>query len=481
MLLIKTDIRHVLLAVLAGATLSLLPLLVLGLHAFPSADDYCVAVEARRGFWQMQAFFYTSWTGRYAPTFLQTIMSSWDLASVYPWFCTGTVLATFLALRSVIASVCPPGTPGLTIAAAASVGMSVFLGRLPSSTEAFLWMTSAITYQWGLIGYLFWLSWLIRIDRNTADRPGPLGPRVAAAALTVVLPGFCEVLIPVILLTLAGFVVAGWRRGRGAPRFMLSLLIVTVVAAGGSVLAPGNSFRSSTYPDNPTRHSVEFALVETARQTVRFIANFGLHPALWVAASAAWRWGLPTLTPLVNRMGVARASLAGIAGLLSGIYITLFPLYWEYGDTNYTGEGRTYNITYIIFIVALLLGIGAVLGKLAERWPMLSARQGPGPTRVDWLLAGALVLLLLASPGTLQAFRAAKLAPEYLKFQQTRESVLKMPEHQGGALIVSQVEVQPVGLFWGDIQPDDEHWINTCVARYYGLGSVRTPTPDPLP
>jgi hypothetical protein len=39
------------------------------------------------------------------------------------------------------------------------------------------------------------------------------------------------------------------------------------------------------------------------------------------------------------------------------------------------------------------------------------------------------------------------------------------------------MRIKPSGLFSGDIQPDETHWINSCVATYYGLGSVRTPLP----
>ena len=46
------------------------------------------------------------------------------------------------------------------------------------------------------------------------------------------------------------------------------------------------------------------------------------------------------------------------------VYITLFPLYWEYGEVNYTGEGRTYNTTYFAFSATVVLAAG-----VSSTWP----------------------------------------------------------------------------------------------------------------
>jgi hypothetical protein len=51
-------------------------------------------------------------------------------------------------------------------------------------------------------------------------------------------------------------------------------------------------------------------------------------------------------------------------------YSTLFPVYWEYGEVNYTGEGRTYNVTYLVLvmIVVCMAGlISSVFERLATR------------------------------------------------------------------------------------------------------------------
>jgi hypothetical protein len=421
----------------------------------------------------MQWHSYVSWTGRYTATLLQAALSQWDLASVYPWFCLATLLATLVTFRASIATICRRAASSSQFTVAAAVGAAVFVGRLPSPAESFYWMASATTYRWGTVTYLVWLTLLIRITRD-AGRPQPQAAlRALAVALTVLLPGFNETLAPIFLMTIAGFVVVSRLRRLETDRFMMMLLCVAGLMTAAALLAPGNAARSSTYPDIPTRHDVEFALAETARQTARFLGNFGSYPALWVAALAAWWWGPRNLTRTI----VPRGRLLAAAAVLvpaAVVYTTLFPLYWEYGEVNYTGEGRTYNTTYFVFCATVVLAAGSLLDIASERWPAAIARLQSRRATVDLVLASTLALLMVSSSGTLRAFDALSQAPAYLEAQQRRESILRAPGNRGKDLVVNRMRVKPIGLFWGDVQSEETHWINSCVATYYGVGSVRT-------
>ena len=466
--------RLTVLIILTGALISLTPVLALTLYPFPSADDYCLAVEVRKGFWYMQSHTYLFWTGRYTSIFLQAVLSQWDLATIYPWFCLLTVVATLLAARAAIRALCPRDTSRLGLTAAAATATVVFIGRLPSATEAFFWMTSAITYQWAIIVYLAWLALLIG---SVGDERPTVPRRVVIAALTVLLPGFNEVLAPIVLLTIAGAAIFDRARTGRSDTFLLSLLGIAVVLTVASLAAPGNATRSGSYPDIPSRHNLGFALVETARQTVRFLATFGAYPGLWVAACAAWWWG-PRLLPRGwtprTALGIGAAAICTPAAM---VCVTLFPLYWEYGAVNYTGEGRTYNVTYFLFSATVVLVAGPVLDRVSERWQWLKRSSQPRRATFDVVLACALAALMVAAPGTLRAVRALPQAPDYLEAQQAREAILRASHNRGKAIIVDAMQIRPDGLFWGGIQPDEDHWINACVADYYGLASVRTPEP----
>ena len=458
---------------LAAAAVALLPRIALAYFAFPSADDYCIVVETHDdGFWFMQVNSYLTWTGRYAAVFLEGIIAQFDLIGVYRWFSMATLLANILAMRALIGAVCGRAASGRDVTVTGAVAAAVFVGGLPSIVEAFYWMPGEASYQWGTITYLVWVSLLIRIaSGEVSDRRTVI--RAATLMLTLVLPGFNEVMAPILLATIGAFIVANRRRPFESDRFMLALLGIIVVLTAVSFLAPGNSNRSSVYPDIASRHNLQYALIETGRQTARFLVHYGGYPALWLAAFAGWWWGESMLPrELTPPKGLA-FNLAVLVGLAAVAYLTLFPVYWEYGEVNYSGEGRTYNVTYVVVCAIVVWVAGLVVRTVRDRFETLTPARPVKRGRLALLVAGALAVVLIASPSTLTVFGALRIAPQYLRAERARAAILQTSPHTG-TVFVDALLIKPAGLFWSDIQPDSGHWINTCVAKYFGLNAVRT-------
>ena len=468
-----TSAHHVaVLLLLTGAAVSLLPRIALTFYAYPSADDFCIVNETRDdGFWYMQLHSYLTWTGRYSAVFLESLISQFDLIDGYPWVALLTLLMTLAAIHALVASVIGRDMSRLRGAAISLTVAAVFIGGLPSTVEAFYWMPGAASYQWGIITYLFWLSLLNLRFRRGDGHQRPVWQTALIVILTLVLPGFNEVSAPIVFATIGGFILAeGWR-GRGHDRFLWMLLGIIVLVTAVCFVAPGNGNRSGGYPALASRHNLGYALIETARQTVRFVVNYGSYPALWLGALAAWWWAFSLRGAEFNwvRRPVYVASV--LLCLVSVLYLTLFPLYWEYGEMNYTGEGRTYNVTFMVLCAIVLTVAGSLVSALVG--PSIS----PGvKVRPGWIDVGVPVLLtalLIASPSTRQVYQALTVAPAYLHEERARTRELRRAPREG-VVFVDRLTVRPPGLFWGDVEPDQSHWINICVAKYYGLQFVRS-------
>jgi hypothetical protein len=467
-------VRAVLAILVAAAMAVLLPRLALAFFAYPSADDYCIVFETRQnGFWYMQVHSYLMWTGRYSAVFLESILSQVDIASVYPWFAALTILATLASIRMLVATLFAKAVSSIRITAIATIVTAVVVVGLPSGVEAFYWMPGAASYWWGVITYLVWLSLLIRMARRDTADGRESWRRILLVMLTVVVSGFNEVMAPIIFATIIAFVAVNRSQPIASDRFVLALLGVAIICTAISFMAPGNTIRSRVYPELSTRHNLEYALVETARQTRRFIVRFGAYPALWLGALAVWWWSdrvRPVRLVLQRRVA---SILATLVGLIVITYLTLFPLYWEYGAVNYTGEGRTYNITYLVLIAIVMVVAGLVIrpvvDRLGRRW---QERRAPR-TSVDVALAAAIAIALLAAPSTRDAYYALQIAPRYLEEEQRRARVLRRAA-KTELVFVDKITVRPAGLFWGDVEPDESHWINVCVANYYGVRGVRS-------
>jgi hypothetical protein len=465
------------LAILVAAALAvLLPRVALAFFAFPSADDYCIVVETRQdGFWYMQVHSYLTWTGRYTAVFLESILSQFDIAAMYPWFALSTILATFAGVWAVVAALSGNETSRLRVIGISAVTTAVFVGGLPSTVEAFYWMPGQASYQWGIVTYLVWLALLIRTARRESTAGSAVRRRTALVVMTALVPGFNEVMAPILLATIVGFVVLNRRHVFEGNRFMLALLAIVIVLTIVSFVAPGNASRSGFYPELASRHNLVYATAETARQTARFIARFAAYPALWLGALAAWWWGGRLLSkelPLIRR---ADFRVGALLGLIAIMYLTLFPVYWEYGEVNYSGEGRTYNVTYLVLCAMVVLVVGLVAEWFAKRFGARIARLRVAHRGADLAIAGALAILLVTSSSTWSVIEALKVAPHYLQEEQARARTLQRSPRTG-VVFVDKITVRPSGLFWGDVEPDQSHWINICIAKYYGLDAVRSRT-----
>ena len=158
--------------------------------------------------------------------------------------------------------------------------------------------------------------------------------------------------------------------------------------------------------------------------------------------------------------------------MLIGVYASLFPLYWEYGSINYSGEGRTYIIPYFIFCGAVVIIGVNLLYKISDHLPSLDSRVRANRHILELLTAGIFSLLIMNPLATRNAARALKVAPSYLKAQQVREDILRSPENRSKAVILDVMTLKPIPLYWGDVMQEPNHWINKCMASYYGVSSI---------
>jgi hypothetical protein len=349
----------------------LLPFFKLAFYSFPSADDFCYAVDARNGFWQSQRMVYLVSSGRYTSTFLISLFGLFDLSVIYPWFSFMTLLATLIAFRILVGAVNTNPTPELGRWVASGAAMSVFIGNLPSTVEAYYWLASTITYQWAIIVYLIWIALLINITRDSGGRHSPWWMKVTTILLTMLLPGLNELFVPIILGTLIAFNLICWWSTKKSNRFMTVLLATAIALCCVMVFAPGNRLRSTIYPDHPSRYNLEFALMKTVLKGVEIILNYADYPSIWVAAVAVWMWVLLPSSKLSGGWTHFLLTLAGICVLIFGMFITLFPIFWVYGENNYSGEGRTYNITYFIFSTASVWTSAVLLSAISKHLPNL--------------------------------------------------------------------------------------------------------------
>ena len=143
--------RHFLLWV--SIMVVLVPLFVLSFFARPAADDFMWAANYRdTGFWELQKDCYLNWQGRYFSTPLLSVLAYLSVSSSnYQWHALLLIILTSWSFYYFITtffrkvSVASPGFSKRLL-----VSLVLFLlytYSLPSVSQAFYWLSGAITYQ----------------------------------------------------------------------------------------------------------------------------------------------------------------------------------------------------------------------------------------------------------------------------------------------------------------------------------------------
>ena len=267
-------------------------------------------------------------------------------------------------------------------AALSLIVAAVFIGGLPSTVEAFYWMPGAASYQWGIITYLFWLSLLnLRFRRGE----GHERPRLAGRADRDTDPGASRV-----------------QRGQRTDRLRDDWRLHSRRAVEGT--------RQRSVPVDVARHhrASDSGLFRGAgkRQSKRRLSGARVPSQSRVRADrdctpdSSIRLELRFLPGslagslcglVVGDFSSRRSSSIGCGGphmwrqfscaSCPVLYLTLFPLYWEYGEMNYSGEGRTYNVSFMVLCAIVLTVAGSLVGALAG--PSVSAGVKVRPGWID--------------------------------------------------------------------------------------------------
>ncbi len=465
-------------------TASLLPLLGLawlGNYTRLLADDYSTSEAlARLGFWQVQSFWYQTWSGRYSFTFLVSLveLSGVDIVSWLPL--TGLLLwgsALFYTFRNIFK------TLGLSLGSAwlGILTCLVIFGTLKGFHEfaqVIFWQTGILTYQISII-FITALIGLF-LERFFLSQPRPLtGWELAAWTLVFLVGGgFSEtwVIIQITLTGLALLTIALFPIPNKKSIYPVILfgLLASWVALIIIAKSPGNMNRDTIMAElsfSLLRSALTSAFLDLPRFLFEWlIANTALAMTLLLGGLSA---GAMHPTPVKN------SCLLWLGfGLLFGAYI----LFWagfvpQYAVMGIRPAERAIFMPMFMFIWAFIL-LAVFAGS--QIGAMFTARAA---YFVRFLLTSALALTLLWVPAR-AAISYVNLVPHlrmYAQLWDTRDQYLRQSAARGQRdVVVDSLRRNPdlheiQSGFWieADLQDDPDHWINQMAASYYGLKSIR--------
>lgn len=445
----------------AAALLTLLLHAWLARYAHPMADDLTYALrDVSQGVWDALRSERMQWNGRYTSNLLVVygpLRLGLEAIAVYRLVPVLLLALTLCATWLLVRTVAPEGTPRTHTAFGALLWTALFLHATPDIGEAIYWYTGAVTYQLAGILLLFHLALLVGLW-NGRHR----GWRVPAALFTaLVLPGFNEVVMLLLILLQAGIVVAHARQAGRIPGWAWLLLGAALLGALLVASAPGNAVRESHFP---LRHRLAPSLGMSLLQTARFLLIWASSPVVAGCAllALAHREHLAPLATHLQRHRIALSTLPPVI-----IMACVIPAYWS---TGVLGQYRTLNMACLLVMPMLVL-LPLAWSDLPLFGPVLRALQ-----RAPWhSLAVVLVVAGLFVDRNGERARDDLFVGRAAAADQqlwARYALLRTcTAHEGIVLPPLTDPPRSIGVL--DIRSDPGFAQNRAYAVYFGCGSVR--------
>ena len=433
-------------------------LVALGFVTWFASDDYCNwVVLDERGIADAMRWLYFEWSGRLATGFaMYGTLALVDLPGLH-WF-SALFGASLLAVASLLARLAGAAEAKWPVRMFALAALS--LGLYPLLGQTVFWTTGALVYLLPLVLLLVWI-----IDSHRLLHGGTAAGPVAGFAMSALLGNAIELLWPIVLIY-AGLMGVRQRASMTRRRWRALAVRMAGFVLGAVLLAsaPGNFRRAEATPES-FRHDPAYLLAQ-GRMIIAEVAENGRAVMLLLAAAAvlamATRVALRerhTGAPAVpDRIGVFESGVLIAAGVASLTPMLLVPA--QFAPRN------AFYLYVLVLLVATALYADAIR----------TARTARGGGALTVLLIGAgLLATVLALTQLVPDFTFARSLRErlVLRDQALREAALR---EEADVVVPALRLAVPHTLHFVEVFPDPGAWLNRCVARYYGLGSVRAQT-----
>ena len=437
------------------------------------ADDYCTAgIFLSNGLIGAQKYWYTHWSGRYSFYFAVDV-AEFGGVELVPFLPLGTLLVWWLTVGWFIyqaGRLRKWSSPIIRAVAWSGLIIYAALDGTPDIVQSLYWRTGMLTYIAPLIvltGYFGLLLYQSRRFQSATTWPW----MSLSFLLTFVAAGFSETFAVVQTLLLCYVFIGCF--AMGATTLKKNLLPTIVVGLLGSVvgmivmfIAPGNQFRQAYFSEP----SLILAVPLAVRFTIVYLQQIVLSLPLMITLVISIFWGLrvqPTSNLPPRSQNIIRLSLALLP--LMAFFLTLasfLPAAWGMSVSLPTRAIIIPQFILTCFIAVWGYLIGFLLTQSVFVKAHLNSRYFVGVSAVT------MVVLIILGPisATSNTLALAPPARSLAEFWDTRHELIQAAKATGTMDL--EVPILPYSASLEDIGPDPNHWVNNCVAQYYGIQSI---------
>ena len=448
-----------------------------------TADDYCTAgLERATGFVGAQVYWYEYWSGRMTYYFVVGLVeyAGPGVAQVLP--AIASALWLFIgawALLPLARHHRWPDPLGSAAVGSAAV-ILVCLSGAPRLDQSLYWMTGMLTYLLPLVLMTGYAGWLARRALTAASLPASGWEMLASGAFLLAVGGLSEVSLSVQLALLGLATCFAWILLRSeqyqAVRALLAVgLLATVISGFIVVVAPGNYVHEATVTGS-AHHDLS-QLPVALQASVDFVGlfaravEFRARPAVLLLLVLALVWGFHAgvaesagrRRPYWYAATMLGTFVCGWLVLMAASVPGYFAQQWD------VPERAQFVAVWVVAMCVATFGylMGHAAGAATRR---LGVPNRDRLSRVAWC-----VVLLVAAAAPLPAMRdTLALVPAdaaYAADWDSLDATLRADASAGGPAVLDRT--LPTHFGFDFLGSDPNLYPNPCVARLYGLPSIR--------
>lgn len=455
-------------------------------------DDWCTAAVINKvGLLKAQWSWYVGWTGRFSFTLVSGIahLPGPQVAPLVPALMLTLWLAATSWASYQIALWARWPSPLLASLAAAELIVFATLNTAHNIVQSFYWQTGALTYVAPLILLTLYVGVIVYGARRRFEGRSAAPASALGFVLTLIAGGFSEAYVVLQtggLLLAAAACYAGAREGGARASFTRAALPPFVAGLAGSLLsllvvalAPGNDVRRSFFTSPPDLFSSAKISLYYATGHVPYTVY--LSPCttlLMLVVPAMMGFYLYATDPERGEALDLRKArrLLILLPVVGYILILLCYVPAAYATSTYL-PGRARIIPQFVF-VCVTISWGYLAGAALSTY-LSARRQYVTASLTAGLVVVAALLVLSPASAAWRVLTLVKGARESAAVFDQMDREIRVAKERGvmdqTVTALDDVETRfGAGKTELHLERDPENWKNKCVAKFYGINSVKT-------
>jgi len=440
--------------------ISLVPLLIIHYYNQPTPEDFYYSGEARKiGLMDSMRVLYKFYGGRYF-TYLLISLNPLYFHSVTGYkICTLVLMILFYFVFYIFVSEFTKNRLNLTERILFTLSVFfLYLFAMPSLSQGFYWLVSAVHYQLALMLFMLFLIFYSRIDKekNIAKRNLFI---FISCLITIAIPGTVELSAAIMVIVAVLLIMTSIIKDKKVSWWLILIVLITIVCVYFVIKSPGNDQRSVKYTEN---HNLFISLYSSfifLFQTIAgWIFNSPLLPITVLFTPIFFKITDPDISG--NRILEIKLSYSIVIFLLM-LYTNIFIIYWSLGIPPYD---RILDFIYFIFLTGWFLIIISLTLFIRNKFGIKEFKL----PKYIYAAAGILIVFFIVRENNISSAYSDLFSGKASEFNITLfERYDSISKTGSDSLEIDSIRNIPQTFFFQDITKDPKRPFNIGYGSYF--------------